>query len=225
MIKRCIIFDDNDQSDEIEKLIRVGKNKGVEIECHQFNVGSPEFTEFLTNGEIALEKVISEYRKKFRGVTFHLAVFDWNLEDPNINGIELIRQLTSERVLHKTPKIVISAKLGIILNDIVRAKESIRIKQLSSLVNSDIRGYFEREKYENDIINFFLKDEETLDLILEEELRKFPDFIFENSFVNKHFNGKTFSEIAEFIENDDSIRNEFKKEIIQQVIAYLTVKI
>jgi len=225
MIKRCIIFDDNDQSDEIEKLIRDGKNRGIEIICEQFNVGSPEFTEFLTDGEIDIAKVIYEYKKKYSGVTFHLAVFDWNLEDDKIDGIELIRQISHNKILRNTPKIVISAKLRIIINDIIKAKEAKRIEKLTLLVNSDIKGYKEREHYENDIIEFFLSNEESLDLIIEEELRKFPGFIFENNFSNKNFNGKTFLEIAKFIENNDSIRNDFKKEIIQQVIAYLTEKI
>lgn len=225
MIKRCIIFDDNDQSEEIEKLIRDGRNKGIEIECYQFNVGSTQYTEFLTDGEIDINKVVKRFKETFNRVTFHLAVFDWNLEDDNIDGIELIRLLSHNNILRKTPKIVISAKLRIILNDIVKTKESKRIERLTSLVNTDIRGYKERENYENDIINFFLKEEETLDLILEEELRKFPELKFDNRFVNKNFNGKTFLELADFIENDDTIRNDFKKEIIQQVIAYLTEKI
>ena len=225
MIKKCIIFDDNDQTEEIEKLIRVGKDRGVDIECEQFNVGSPEFTEFLTDGEIDLSKVIREYKKKFSGITFHLAVFDWNLEDDSINGIELIRQFSHNGILRNTPKIVISAKLRIILNDIIKLTEVKRIRQLTLLVNSDIRGYIEREHYENDIIYFFLKNDESLDLIIEEILKKFSNLRFGNKFVRPNFNGKTFLEIAEFIENNDSIRNEFKKEIIEQVIAYLTEKI
>ena len=64
-----------------------------------------------------------------------------------------------------------------------------------------------------------------MDLIIEEILKKFPDLKFGNKFVRPNFNGKTFLEIAKFIENNDSIRNEFKKEIIEQVIAYLTEKI
>ena len=225
MVKKCIIFDNEDQSDEIVKLIRDGRNQGIAIECEQFNVGSTEYTEVLTNGEIDISKVISEYKRRFSGVTFHLAVFDWDLNDEKINGIELIRQLNSNRILHRTPKIVISALLKSILADIVKSDEQKRIKQLTLLVNSNIIEYHEREKYEQDIINYFSKNEESLDLILEEEFKKFPNHIFKNSFSNKNFNGKTFLEIAEFLESDDKIRNDFKKELIHQVLAYLTEKI
>jgi len=224
-MKKCIIFDNEDQSEEIVKLIRDGHNQGIEIECEQFNVGSTEYTEVLTNGEIDISKVVQEFRRRFSGITFHLAVFDWDLNDEKINGIELIRQLNAVKILHKTPKIVISALLKSILSDIVKSDEKNRIKQLTLLVNSNIIEYHEREKYEQDIINYFLKNEESLDLILEEELKKFPTLVFQNSFVNRNFNGKTFQEVSDFIESDDKIRNDFKKELIQQVIAYLTEKI
>ena len=225
MVKKCIIFDNEDQSDEIVKLIRDGRNQGIAIECEQFNVGSTEYTEVLTKGEIDISKVISEYKRRFSGITFHLAVFDWDLNDEKINGIELIRQLNANRILYRTPKIVISALLKSILADIVKSDEQKRIKQLTLLVNSNIIEYHEREKYEQDIINYFSKNEESLDLILEEEFKKFPKHIFRNSFSNKNFNGKTFLEIAEFLESADKIRNDFKKELIHQVLAYLTEKI
>lgn len=224
MMKKCIIFDNEDQTEEIEKLIRDGRNKGVEIECEQFNVGSTELTEVLTNGEIDISKVVAEFRNRYGSNTFHLAVFDWNLDDENVDGIELIRQLTHYKILKKTPKIVISGLLTTILNDIVKSEEN-RVEKLLTLINNDIRGYFDRTKYEQDIIRFFERNEETLDLILEEELQKFPSHIFENRFVNKNFNRKTFIEIVEFLEDHDQIRNDFKKEMIHQVMAYLTEKI
>lgn len=225
MEKNCIIFDNEDQSAEIEKLKRDAANKGLNINCEQFNVGSTSMTELLTNGEIDIEKVSSEFKRKFKGKVFHLAVFDWNLDDDNIDGIELIRQLNHRKILTRTPKIVISGLLKEILNDIVTSDENRRIEKLSTLVKNDIKGYYDRDKYENDIIQFFQKTEESLDLIIDEELNRFPEHRFNNSFVNNNFKGKTFAEISEYLESDLNIRNEFKKEITQQVIAYLTQKI
>lgn len=225
IIKKCIIFDNEDQSDSIEKLIRDGKNRGFIIECEQFNVGSPGLTEVLTNGEIDITKVIEEYKKKFRGQTFQLAAFDWQLDDDNIDGIELIRQLTHNKILKNTPKIIFSGLLNDILGKILKSVDSKNQEKLTTLVNSDIRGFFKREKYDDDILNFLSTNEEHVDLIIEEELKKFPELVFKNIFSNKKFNGKTFLEIADFIENHDSMRNDFKKEIIQQVISYLTEKI
>lgn len=225
MKKKCIIFDNEDQSESIEKLIRDGKLIGIEIDCEQFNVGSPELTEVLTNGEIDIDKVIVEYKRRYKKETFHLAAFDWQLDDDKIDGVELIRQLTHNKILKNTPKIIYSGLLNDILGDILKSENSKNQEKLTTLVNGDIRGFYKREKYDADILNFLSANDEHVDLIVEEELKKFPELIFKNSFTNNNFNGKTFLEIADFIENHDNIRNEFKKEIIQQVISYLTEKI
>ena len=225
MMKKCIIFDNEDQTDEIEKLIRDGRNSGIEIECEQFNVGSTFFTEVLSAGKIDIDKVIIEYKKRFKGKTFQLAAFDWDLDDDKINGIELLRKLKANRILKNTPKIIYSGLLDEILAGIEDLTKTDRINRIKTLINNDIRGYHERGNRDIEIIHFFSNELETLDLILEEELKKFPDLVFENRFVNKNFNGKTFLEIIDFLEHDDKIHNDFKKEIIQQVIAYLTEKI
>lgn len=224
MIRKCLIIDNEDQSSTIEKAKRLAKLKGLDIEFIQFNVGNPEYTEFLTEGAINIPKVIDEYKKEYENETFHLAIFDWNLDDDVINGIELVRQLEANNILKNTPKIVVSAKLKIILNEIAVAEESKRIERLSVLVRSSIKDYIDRDNYEVDIIKFFINNEDSLDLNIEEVLKKFPTLKFEQNFINKKFNGKTFLEIANYLSNNDMIRNDFKKEIIQQVIAYLTEK-
>jgi len=225
MKRNCLIVDNEDQSDTIQKAERIAKRKGLNIEFHQFNVGNTENTEFLTKGKIDIEKVRNEYRKKFNGITFHLAVFDWNLDDDDIDGVELIRKLSASRILKRTPKFVISAKLKIILNEIVEARESKRIEKLSLLVKSDIRDYMDRDDYEHQIISFFENNEDSLDLNILTILRQFPEHKFEQNFVSESFEGKTFEEIAKILESNDGLRNKFKGEIIQQVLAYLSENI
>ena len=91
MNKKCIIIDNDDQTEEIKKLVRDAKAKGVYIECEQFNVGSTFDNKLLTNGAIDIDKVVAEFNKRFKRQTFHLAAFDWDLSDPNIDGVELMR--------------------------------------------------------------------------------------------------------------------------------------
>lgn len=227
MKKRCLIIDDQDQSQEIKKMIRDGKAiHGIELECEQFNVGSTFFDEVLTEGKIDITKVVSEFKKKFNGQTFQLAAFDRDLNDPAIDGVELIRQLTHHKILRHTPKVLYSSDLeGLISESIDNFNKEQLIKRIKTLVNNDIKGYFERDSYENDILRTLANDEETLDLVIEEELKKFPALVFKNVFVHDDFKNKTYDEIAIKLEEYTHLRNDFKKEIIQQVIAYLTEKI
>lgn len=223
--KKCIIFDNEDQSEEIIKLIRDAHSKGIDIECDVFYVGSTFFTDVLTEGKIDIQKVVSEFKKSFGGQTYHLAAFDWSLDDDNINGVELIRQLSHNKILKNTPKLIYSGVLEDVLSGIENLSPSDRLNRIKPLINSKILGYYERTKRDEEIMLFFSQDIESLDLILEEQLRKYPDLIFEHKFVTDTLKGKSFLQVAEFIEEHDHIRNDLKKEIIQQVIAYMTENI
>ncbi len=75
------------------------------------------------------------------------------------------------------------------------------------------------------ILKFLQEEIQSTELIVSQILMKHPDFIFDNNFVNEKFNGKSFKDIADFLESDDLTANEFKREIIHQVISYLTEKI
>jgi len=231
MLKKCIIIDNEDQVEIIEKLIRDGKAKGIEIECIQFNVGSTFLTEVLTDSKINIPKVVAEFKNKFKGQTFHLAAFDWDLSDETIDGLELMRQLEHHKILRNTPKLLYSGLLEEKLSSKIDEYKTNKItkadllNRIKTLINADIKGFFERENYDGAIIRTLEETEETLDLIIEEELGKFPDLIFSNKFTSDSFSGKTFAEIVTIIENHDGLRNDFKKEIIQQVISYLTENI
>ncbi|MFN7911936.1 MAG: hypothetical protein ACK5QC_08920 [Bacteroidota bacterium] len=231
MVKKCIIIDNEDQSVVIEKLIRDGKSKGLTIECVQFNVGSTFLSEVLTDNKIDITKVISEYKKRFNGQTFQLAAFDWDLSDDKIDGVELMRLLTANKIFRNTPKLLYSGlleeKISDKIDDLVAQKitKTELLNRIKTLIKADIKDFVGREHYETDIIRVLQTSDETLDLIIEEELAKFPDLVFSNSFTNKNFNGMSFEQVAKSLEEHDHFRNDFKKEIIQQVIAYLTEKI
>lgn len=231
MVKKCIIIDNEDQSEELEKLVRDAQKKGITVECAQFNVGSTFETELLTNGKIDVEKVVAEYKRRFAGTTFHLAAFDWDLSDDNIDGIELMRLLKHNKIFKNTPKLLysglleekLSSKIDDFKNDTLTKRELL--DRIKTLINADIKGFVGRENYDADIIRILEGTDETLDLIIEEELAKFPELIFANKFVNDNFKGKTFQEISTILEEHDHLRNDFKKEIVQQVIAHLTESI
>lgn len=71
MKKRILIIDNEPQTEEIEKMIRDAHNVGIELDCDQYNVGSTEETALLDKGILNIEKVIQEYKKRFRGSHIH----------------------------------------------------------------------------------------------------------------------------------------------------------
>ncbi len=239
MIKRnCLIVDNEDQSEEINKLIRDAGHQGIDLECHQFNVGNTSFSEVLTNGLIDIEKVKREFKQTFKNTPFDLVAFDWDLEDDFVTGVELIRHFTAGRLLRFSVKIVYSGVLDNVLAKIVEENLGIvtqendqspipilkqaGITKMKSLIKNEVKEYLDRGVRDSAIIRLLKEDLYSSELIICQTLRRHPNFIFNNNFVEKKFVGKTFEQIADALEQDEVLRSEFKREIIEQLISYLT---
>lgn len=228
MKKKVLIIDNEDQSEEIEQLIRDAGKKGIGLECEQFKVGSTEETGLLTNGKIDLSKVIKAYKERYRGTTFNLVAFDWDLNDDNIDGIELLRCFTHNKIFRNTKKVLYSGLLEIKLSSMLddfkdnKIKKDFILKRIKTLVNADIIGFVERENYDKFIISALEKMDDSIDFILEDELSKFPDLQFKGAIGHPSFRCKTYSEIIEIITNNDHLRNDLKRELIQHSMAYMT---
>jgi len=241
MIKRsCLIIDNEDQTEEIEKLVRDAKNQGIDLDCKQFEVGKTSYREVLSSGKIDLQKVENEFKKRYKNIVFDIIAFDYELDDEDINGVELLRDFNKKKIFKYSPKLVYSGVLDNVLKDIIEPSLDILkltnkpdraiIKQdglvkIKSLIRHRVFEYLDRDNRDAIIIKFLKEEIQSTELIVTQALRMYPDFIFENNFVNDKFNGKTYEEIANFLEGDDTIGSEFKREIILQVISYLTEKI
>lgn len=228
MKKRILIIDNEPQTEEIEKMIRDAHNVGIELICDQYNVGSTEETELLDKGLLNIEKVIQEYKKRFSGKSYSLIACDWDLNDDNIDGIELLKQFKANNIWKNIPKMLYSGLLEEKLSEKLESYNSGRLSKdkllshIKLLINSDLRGFHKREDYDKQIITFLKDEEETLDIIVEEILVKFPDFEFKGAWEHRSFSGKTFKEVARIISTDENLHKKFKRELIEECIAYLT---
>lgn len=230
MRKRILIIDNDPQSEEIEKMIRDAHHAGVKLECDQYNVGSTEETDLLDKGLLNIEKVIQEYKKRYAGRNYSLIACDWDLNDENVDGIELLRQFSANNIWKNTPKMLYSGLLDEKLNEKLESYKSGKLSkdkllsQIKLLINSNLCGFHKREDYDKYIISF-LKEEETLDVIVEDILLKFPDFKFKGDWIHRSFSGKTFKEVADIISKDENLHKRFKRELIEECMAYLTEQI
>jgi hypothetical protein len=228
MEKRCLIIDNVDQSSVIEKLRRDARAQGIDIECEQFNVGSTFDDALLTDGKIDIPKVVEEFRKRYGGRVFHLAAFDWDFSDSEIDGLELIRQFKHENLLKNTPKLLYTGLLEYKLGEKLDAFKNglltrpALLAQIRLLVNADIVDFIRRENYEDRIIIHFKTADESIDLILEDELSKFPDLTFKMGFGKAYLKNRRFGEVAQILSSNDLVKRQIKKEIIQEIISYLT---
>ncbi|MGV1011768.1 MAG: hypothetical protein ACOYBS_04910 [Flavobacterium sp.] len=223
--KTCLLIDNENQISNIETIEREGKKIGTPIKCYQFNVGSTNNPEFLTDNKIDLKKVIEEFRNQYGGVTFDLIAFDWSLDDEGINGVELIRCFQENKLRRSTPKLLYSGELKVEMESILNLYKEGKIEfkkawnQIKTLVEIDIVDFKDRDEYEMAIVNYLHKNTPGLETILVKELRNNSDLKFLGNF--EKFENKTFDEIATIIENDPDRSIVFKRGLIEESVAFL----
>jgi hypothetical protein len=224
--KTCLLIDNEDISSEIESIERLGRAKGLKIKCEHFPVGSTIRTDlFNDENHIDIEKVVREYKQKYKHIVFNLIAIDWDLGDIT-DGVELIRKFEYNNIANYTPKILYS---GLLKDEISSRLSKFKDGEIAhsniliwinTLIKIDIVDFVDRDSSDNRIVDILSKIPESFDLILEDNLRKFGDLKFRNGFPI--LKDKTFIEIADIISQDVKINNDFKKEIIEQLISYLS---
>lgn len=227
MEKKVLIIDNEVQTEEIEKLERDALHRGLKVKCYEFNVGSTSHPEFLTSGHIDVDKVVEEYNKQYHGITFSLAAFDWDLSDDHVDGVELVRQFRAKNILVDTPKFLYSGlideklreKIGKLKKGEITSEEFL--KSIKTLINIDFLKFVKREDYDQEIITILSKKCDSLDLIVENWIKKHPDMVFAGATSRASLKGKKLGEIWAEGDRDPRIKDEFKQVLFSEVTSYL----
>ena len=231
MDKTVLVIDDEDQQDDIKSLETLASRKGINLTCYQFNVGSQNEPDLLTAGRIDVDKVKIAYKERFRekGIEFDMIVCDWGLSDDYIDGAELMRRLVRDCFSHKIPIILYSGllkeKIEEQLDKIDKKKPETKepvIKYIVSLIRSNYLDFVGREALKSSVVGH-LKDSEDLDIVLQTVLNKYPDNVIAVGHGH-NLEGKTFADVASLIRTDDEVSCDFKRNVIEEVIQYLTEK-
>lgn len=232
MIKRiCLIVDDDDQSDIFSLIHKEGLKYQIDIECIQFNIGSPSENTILKEQVVDSELVLKVFKDRFTGIKIDLIAVDWDLNNPTLSGPLFIKLLNDNNQRLKIPKMLYSGVLKAQIEKICTEFKNNEKQfsdiwgEINTLIETDIRKFVNRDVYNTEVVQILRKVEDDFESSIQLILRNFPDFIFKNNFPNPQFKDKTFSQILKLIENDYTLRNELNKEISEQVIAYLTEKI
>ena len=227
--KTILVIDDNDQKNYLDRIAKVAGQSGINMIYKQFNVGSPNEPDLLTDGNIDVNKVKAAYKERFknRGIVFNMILCDWDLSDEFIDGAELIGRMGNECFREDTPKILYSSLLREKLEEQLDkydkedddTKEPV-IKYIASLINGNYKGFVSRENLQPTVLGH-LMDSENIDFLLLDALNRYPDQIMAVGHGH-NLEGRTFAEVAHMIETDNQVSYDFKRNIIQEVIQYLT---
>ena len=227
MAKQLLIIDNDDQSDAIDKIEKIAKLKGVDINCLQFNVGLPDGNDVINeDGRIDMDLVRAKYEKEFGSRRFHAIAFDFKLNEPigGVDGIELLKYFNSLEKTRKAKKILYSSELTEIVEEYLNNYKTTSNYEeawsnFKTLINLEILGFHKKEEYEERIVQHMGKINDMEEDFIVEELRSNGNLSFNPAI--EIYEGLTFDEIADRIESGESQSLKFKRKLIELAIAHL----
>lgn len=237
MQKKVLFIDDKDRSSIFKALIRKAKSKRMLLELYEFNPGGakqPDLIDKDTN-ELDIPKTIERYREQLATKEFDAIACDWNLNVPNVNGLELLRQLAANYPrLRATPKMMYSGTLDEELRKMVKAiiesEEGEKNKKLDRFVadlrmlsQSEFFALSGRENVEDDLIPYLMKHE-PLNIRVHHILKDNPNLKF-SVHCGGSYAGKTFKEIRAEIINNEERERELLQDVIEEAVSALENKI
>ena len=220
--KYLILVDEKPQIDTLAKIKNVLKDDGIDLIYKEFN--PTDYLLRLIDGNIGFDK------DKFIQDIINLGYFksldsivcDYNLINDVINGFEIIKIIKEINTTYKKQIILYSAQIEEVISNVLTKSTTFEDQKnnLTSLINCNIE-FIKREGYDQEVIKN-IKKEKGFDF--EEELIKWfykrDKDVF--NYLFPKYQGKSFGEIATELEGKTSDSIDFKKELIEQIVAYLS---
>ena len=219
--KYLLLIDDQPRSAELERIKDILKNDQIELVYKEY---SPASFSTRENEDVVFDKnaFIQELNQLpyFRRLDSILC--DYNLGDIVDDGIKIIQIIKEENPNYKKQIVLYSAKIQDVYRKIcAENNDKILGNILKQLIVCKVE-FIERD------INF---DQKVIKHIKKEKLFSFEEELIKWFYSRKDdefnclfpkYQGKKFEDIARCLKVDSQDSIEFKKELVEQVIAYLS---
>lgn len=223
--KSCIIIDDDPQDEVVENLKNDATHYGIRLHCLQLNPQNDSYNKNVGDDNqpdyvIDLDKVISALRSpEYRRLKVDVIACDYNLQDDEVNGYELIRRLRFPRI-YKKDVIIYSGNLDTVIWKILQEgslKE--KIHKIRNLTKADIRAFDDKNDYRRSIIEALREDTFSLEAELDSLLDKYGEWTFRSVFPE--FKNKKISEILDEIGLESTNSKAFRRAFLENAIAHM----
>ncbi|RGD24191.1 hypothetical protein DW646_16575 [Bacteroides sp. AM23-18] len=219
--KHLILVDEQSQSAVLQNIKATLKNDGIELVFKEFN---PINYQKRENGEILFDA------ESFKTDLLRLPYFrqldsivcDYNLISGVIDGFQIIKIIKSINPNYKKQVILYSAQIENVIEDIIKTDDFEKQKEnLKSLIDCNIDFRKRDNDYEQELVKHVKKEKE---FNFEDELIKWfflrRDDTFNHLFPK--YAGRRFEEIATCLQSKTPDSIEFKKDLVEQIISYLS---
>ena len=219
--KHLILVDEQSQSAVLQNIKATLKNDGIELVFKEFN---PINYQRRENGEILFDA--ESFKTDLLGLPYFrqldTIVCDYNLIAGVIDGFQIIKIIKSMNPNYKKQVILYSAQIENVIEDIIKTDDFEKQKEnLKSLIDCNIDFRKRDNDYEQELVKHVKKEKE---FNFEDELIKWFFLRRDDTFnyLFPKYAGKRFEEIATWLQSKTPDSIEFKKDLVEQVISYLS---
>lgn len=219
--KHLILVDEQSQSAVLQNIKATLKNDGIELVFKEFN---PINYQRRENGEILFDA--ESFKTDLLGLPYFRQldsiVCDYNLIAGVIDGFQIIKIIKSMNPNYKKQVILYSAQIENVIEDIIKTDDFEKQKEnLKSLIDCNIDFRKRDNDYEQELVKHVKKEKE---FNFEDELIKCFFLRRDDTFnyLFPKYAGKRFEEIATWLQSKTPDSIEFKKDLVEQVISYLS---
>ena len=220
MPKHIIVIDDENQEAQ-QELIENKLRGEYDIHVHLIKTSDDVVGE---DGNISLEILKEMLQNIMTGKSIDLVLTDFELADPVISGIEVVKLVKSLRP--GVPVIMYSGKKNAVverlLGDYKNKDADDIILSINEYVSWGIVEFLQRDHYTDKAIQFIKKKKivQVNDLFVI-KLREIGDKKCEVGYPE--WRDKTLNDICDIIENRSDARSDaWMDDMIEQVVAYIT---
>jgi|LakMenE01Jun11ns_1017448.scaffolds.fasta_scaffold9911974_2 hypothetical protein len=220
--KYLILIDEQAQSSTLEKIKNSLKNDGIDLIYKELN--PVNFQKRVSNGSLDFDV------ESFKGALLKIEYFkfaglilcDYNLIANVVNGYDIINIIRELNYSNKKKIILYSAKIEGVISDILTKNPEFEKQKenLTRLINCNIE-FIKRDGYYQEAIRYIKREPEfdfEIELIKWFYMRNDDTF----NYLFPKYKGRTFGSIAVELEQKSSTSIQFKKELIEQIVSYLS---
>lgn len=220
--KYLILVDENPQADTLKKIKDILAGEGIDLVYEEYN--PTNYQKRYLSGDVDFD--VDRFKNDIQNVEYFkfadIILCDYNLIPNVVNGYDIIKIIRNLNYTKKRKIILYSAKIEGVISDILMSNSDFEKQKenLVNLINCNIE-FTKRDGYVEEVIKNIKKEKE---FDFEEELIKWfykrDKDVF--NYLFPKYKGKSFGEIAVELESKTSDSIYFKKELIEQIVAYLS---
>ena len=218
--KHIIIIDDENQEAQ-QELIESKLCREYDVHVHLIKTSDDVVGE---DGNISLEMLKEKLQNIMTGKTIDLVLTDFELADPVVSGIEVVKLVKSLR--SGIPVIMYSGKkdevVERLLGDYKNKDVDDIIQSINEYVSWGIVEFLQRGYYTDKAIQF-IKKKKTMQIndLFVQKLREIGDKKCGTGYPE--WRDMTLNDICDIIEKHSDARSEaWMEDLIEQVVAYIT---